>query len=94
VLLLADAAGGTANWHQRVLPGLTLKAEVHGNGKVTFSVTDAGDPVGRAKVALVGGGSKTTGPDGTARFSLARGRHRATARKPGYAPGTASAHIR
>jgi len=94
VLLLADAAGGTANWHQRVLPGLTLKAEVHGNGKVTFSVTDAGDPVGRAKVALVGGGSKTTGPDGTARFSLARGRYRATARKPGYAPGTASAHIR
>ena len=94
VLLLADATGGTANWHQRILPGLTLSAKVQRNGKVTFSVTDAGDPVGRVKVTLVGGESKTTGPDGTARFSLARGRYRATARKRGYAPGTARAHVR
>ena len=33
VLLLADRGGGPANWHQRILPGLTLTATPAGPGR-------------------------------------------------------------
>lgn len=96
VLLLADAAAGpgNANWHQRILPGLSLTSKVGKGGTVTFKVSDAGDPVKGAKVALKGGASQTTGAKGTATFILDEGRYRAKASKSGYAPARARARVR
>ena len=43
LLALADPSSGPlANYHQRILPGLTLKATHKKNGKTAFKVTDAG----------------------------------------------------
>src|SRR5215211_49298 len=84
--LLDPPSGGVANFHQRILPGLTLKAKKKPGGKTAFKVTDAGAPVAGAKVKVKGDGSKTTGKSGTVTFSLSPGRHRATATKKGYAP--------
>lgn len=94
VLLLADTGSLTANWHQRILPGLSLTAKVGKGGKVTFKASDAGDPVKGAKVALKGNGSKTTRANGTVTFILDTGRYRAKASKPGYSPATARARLR
>ena len=94
LLALADPSSGPlANYHQRILPGLTLNA-THKNGKTAFKVTDAGAPVAGAKVKVKGDGTKKTGKSGTVTFSLPKGRHRATASKKGYAPGTASARVK
>ena len=91
LLALVDPpSGGIANFHQRVLPGLTLKAKKKANGKIAFRVTDAGAPLAGAKVKVKGDGSKTTGKSGTVLFSLSPGKHKATASKKGYAPAKAS----
>ncbi len=95
LLALVDPpSGGIANFHQRILPGLTLKAKNKKNGKTAFKVSDAGQPVAGAKVKVKGDGTKTTGPSGTVLFSLAEGKHKATASKKGYAPGKATARVR
>jgi len=92
LLALADPSSGPlANYHQRILPGLTLKASHKKNGKTAFKVTDAGAPVAGAKVKVKGDGSKKTGKSGTVTFSLSEGRHSAKATKNGYAPATARA---
>jgi hypothetical protein len=93
VLALVDPpSGGIANFHQRILPGLTLKAKKKAGGKTAFKVTDAGAPVSGAKVKVKGDGSKTTGKSGTVVFSLSPGKHKAKASKKGYASATARSH--
>jgi hypothetical protein len=72
---------GGATYVKRVRPGLTLKARRHSD-QVTFTVTDAGDPVRGATVRL-GGRSGRTNRKG--RVTLARKRGSATASAPGYA---------
>jgi hypothetical protein len=95
VLALADVSGaGVSNWHQRILPGLTLKAKAGKGGKVTFTATDAGAPVGGVKVKVKGEGSKTTGGSGKVSFTLGEGRHRGTATKSGYVPAAARVRVR
>jgi hypothetical protein len=95
VLALVDPPNAEiANWHQRILPGLTLTVKKGKNGKVTFSVTDAGAAVKGAKVKLKGDGSKTTGAGGTVKFTLADGRYSATASKSGYQSGSVRVRVR
>jgi hypothetical protein len=94
VLALTQPSSGTlANYHQRILPGLTLKAKKGKSGKTLFKVTDAGDPVKGAKVKVKGGGSATTGKAGTASLTLSAGKHSATASKKGYASATLSVRV-
>jgi hypothetical protein len=95
LLALVDPpAAGIANFHQRILPGLTLAAKQKKGGKTAFRVTDAGAPVAGAKVKVKGEGTKTTGAGGTVLFSLSKGKHRATATKQGYAPAKATARVK
>jgi hypothetical protein len=90
--LFARGGSDLGYWQTRVLPVLTLtsakgKTITLKKGKktqVTFKVTDVGDPVAGAVVSVAGGGSKTTGGDGKATFSLPPGAHPAHARKAGY----------
>jgi hypothetical protein len=92
--LLDPPSGSIANFHQRILPGLTLRAKRKANGKTAFRVTDAGQPVAGAKVKVKGDGSKTTGKSGTVLFSLSQGRHKAKASKKGYAPARTTVRVK
>jgi hypothetical protein len=92
--LLTRVRTGTANWHQRLLPGLTLSAATGGRGLVTFRVADAGVPVRGASVSVAGAGSRRTRAGGTVSLRLAPGTHRATAAKRGYVPGSVSVRAR
>jgi hypothetical protein len=94
IALLDPPNAEIGNWHQRILPGLTLAAKKGKNGKVTLTVTDAGSKVGGAKLKIKGDGSKTTGGKGTAKFTLAPGRYSVTASKSGYAPDSLKLRIR
>jgi hypothetical protein len=95
LLALVDPpSAGLANFHQRILPGLTLRASKKKNGKIAFKVTDAGQPVAGAKVKVKGDGSKTTGASGTVVFSLSEGKHKATAAKKGYAAAAATVKVK
>ena len=76
-------SSGGATYVKRIRPGLTLKARKLRGGRVTFTVTDAGEPVRRAIVRLAGRGGAT---DRSGRVTLAFARGRATAKAPGYAP--------
>lgn len=86
---------GSALYHQLVLPRLTLKASPktwprQTKQKVTFTVTDAGSPVGGAKVTAAG--KSCTSAVGTGRCSIkfppmGKKRFTATARADGYAAG-------
>jgi len=89
-------------WHTQVLAGLTVKASPaswrhHTRQKVTFTVSDAHDPVKGAKVA-VGSSHCTTGNHGTCTITFApsysQGKHTARASKSGYAPATAGLKVR
>jgi hypothetical protein len=94
LLALVDPpSAGIANFHQRILPGLTLAAKQKKSGKTAFKVTDAGAPVAGAKVKVKGDGTKTTGAAGTVLFSLSKGKHSATATKKGYASAKATARV-
>jgi hypothetical protein len=81
-------SSGGATYVARIEPGLTLKARKR-KGRVTFTVTDAGDPVRGATVRLAGRASIT---DRKGHATLVRERGRATASAPGYA--TARLRIR
>jgi hypothetical protein len=75
LVALATAGGATANFQQRVLPGLTLKKKIL-NGKkgkkakVRFTTLDAGDPV-KATVKF-GKASEATGADGKVELKIKR----------------------
>ena len=75
-------SSGGATYAARIEPGLTIKARKR-DGRVTFTVTDAGDPVRGATVRLAGRSGKTN-RKGRATLALEKGR--ATASAPGYAP--------
>jgi hypothetical protein len=92
--LLDPPSADIANWHQRILPGLSLSAKKGKNGKVTFVVSDAGTALGGAKVKLKGDGSKTTGGKGTAKFTLSPGHYTVTASKSGYAADSLKLRIK
>jgi hypothetical protein len=74
-------SSGGATYAARIRPGLTLKARER-SGRVTFTVTDAGDPV-RGATVRAGGGSGKTNRQGKVTLTLKKGR--ATASAPGYA---------
>jgi hypothetical protein len=75
-------SSGGATYVKRIRPGLTLKARKH-DGRVTFTVTDAGDAVRGATVRFAGRSGRT---DRRGRVTLALSRARAKASAPGYAP--------
>jgi hypothetical protein len=77
-------SSGGATYVKRIKPGLTLKARKD-DGRVTFTVTDAGDPVRGAKVRLRGKSGRTNGK-GRVTLALKRGKAKATA--PGYTRAT------
>jgi hypothetical protein len=70
-------SSGGATYVKRINPGLTLRARKH-KGHVTFTVTDAGDPVRGAKVRLGGKSGKTNGR-GRVTLDFKRGKAKATA---------------
>jgi hypothetical protein len=73
---------GGATYVKRIKPGLTLKARRHA-GRVTLTVSDAGDPVRGATVRLRGNSGRT---DKKGRVTLKLKRGKAKASAPGYAP--------
>lgn len=93
-----------AHWHQRMLPGLTLKAKpakVSAGKKAKFKVTDAGAGVGGAKVKLKLGKKQVSAkskPNGKVALKVPAKtkpkRYKATARKAGYAPGKTKIRVR
>jgi len=83
--LVQPSANTLANFHQRILPALTLKEKKGKKGKTTFTVTDAGDAVAGAKVKVKGGKSGKTGSKGTVSITVAPGKHSASASLTGYA---------
>lgn len=85
--LLASVSTGKAlaTWHTQVRPPLSLSAKRQ-KSTVTFRVTDAGDPVPGATVA-VGGKKLQTNAAGTAKTALA-GAAKATATMGSYAPAS------
>ncbi|MDO8731122.1 MAG: hypothetical protein Q7L55_00865 [Actinomycetota bacterium] len=85
-------------WHTQVTRTLSVTAapsSVRRGGHVTFTVTDAGDPVAGAQVRF-GARNATTNAAGKATISApgSRGRVQATARKGVYNPGTTSVRVR
>jgi hypothetical protein len=92
--LVQPSSGKLADYHQRILPGLTLKAKKGKKGKTTFTVTDAGDPVSGAKVKVKGGGSAKTGSAGTVSLALSTGKHSASASKTGYAKASVTVRVK
>ena len=93
---------GDTLWHTQVFAGLTVHASPskwrHGTRKrVVFTVSDAGDVVRGARVA-VDDTACTTGSTGTCtiRFprSFPHGRHTARATKSGYGAGAVRLHVR
>jgi len=75
-------SSGGATYATRIRPGLTLKARRRA-GRVTFTVTDAGDPVRGANVRL---GAHSGRTDGRGRVTLAFKRGQAKVTAAGYAP--------
>ena len=88
-------------WHTQILAGLTLSAKPSKfshkkSQKVTFTVTDAGQPVGGATVKCLRA-KGTTSAKGTVKLRFgkgaAKGKHVCTASKVGYNSGTTTVKI-
>jgi len=88
-------------WHTQVLPGLRLAASPrtfshHSAAAVTFTVTDAGQPVASARVSCLGK-KGTTSSKGRVRLSFpageAAGKHVCTATKRTYAAGKVTIRV-
>jgi hypothetical protein len=82
VALIERGDDVVANWHQRIPPGITLKVEVLGDGKVKFTTLDAGDPL--ATTVKFAGQTKQTGADGVVTFTVKPGKYTARALRDGY----------
>ena len=87
-------SGNLASFHQRILPGLLLKARKNKKGNTVIKVSDAGEGVAGAKVKVKGVGSQTTGAGGVTTFALAPGRYRVRASKNGYDSHTRRVRVR
>lgn len=92
LLALVERPGGSAEWHRRLLPALTVGVRRSAHG-VTLAVTDAGEPVRGARVAFPGVRAKRTSRRGLARFRLPAGRHRAAVTLVGYSPASARVRV-
>jgi len=99
-----NAGNGVQTWATQLQPGLTLttapaKLAVGGRGAqaISLKVTDAGVPVGGAKVTLAGRSART-GRGGTAVLALGPFAHRtrltARATHAGYVSATATVRVR
>ena len=85
-------------WHTMVSRTLSISADpgsVRRGGRVTFTVTDAGDPVGGASVRF-GSTTRTTNAAGKVTIPAPRsgGNVKATAKKGAYNPGVTSVRVR
>jgi len=78
--------GSAATWHTRILPGLALVAT--GGKTLTFTVTDACQPVAGARIA-VGGRKLATNAKGVATVTLPAGSYSAVATKLGFTSASA-----
>ncbi len=85
-------------WHTNVTRTLTVKgspATARRGSGVTFTVTDAGDPVAGATVRF---GSRTATTNGSGRATInapgSSGRVKATAKKGAYNPGSTTVRVR
>ncbi len=92
--LVQPPAGMLANYHQRILPALTLKAKKGKNRRTTFTVTDAGDPLAGAKIKVKRDGSGKTNAKGTASLKVASGKHSASASATGYASASVTFKVK
>ncbi|HUF00793.1 MAG TPA: hypothetical protein VMN35_00070 [Gaiellaceae bacterium] len=88
LLVSATTGSSLATWHTQVVPPLSLRA-TKSQTQVTFSVTDAGDPVSGAKVSY-GGKTVSTNAAGKATTTITPGKVTAKGTKPGYQPVSAS----
>jgi len=83
VLASVTTGSSLATWHTQVRPTLSLTAKP-GKGAVTFTVTDAGDPVPGARVSYAGRAASTNG-QGVARVTVqGSAAGKATATKAAY----------
>ena len=83
LVALFTRGGAEANYHQRIRPGITLKADNSEEGVVVFTVEDAGDPVEGATVKFAGKSKKTNGK-GRTTIAAEGGRQTARASADGY----------
>jgi hypothetical protein len=82
--LVIDGQERDGTYHTQVHPALTLRASARA-GRLTVSVTDAGDPVAGAKVTGLPGGPRTTDAKGAVTAPVhKKGALHLTATKAGY----------
>jgi hypothetical protein len=94
VVVNAQTGSGPALWAAHILPGLTVNASPRrlAQGRLTVTVTDAGQPVHGARVTFRGH-RVTTNAAGKARFAVSQGvpdgRYPVAVSKAGYAKASA-----
>lgn len=97
-----DRGGALGYWHQRILPGLSIrssrrKVDSSTGGEVRFEVEDAGKPVSGATVSFRGK-SKRTNSKGEVEFEVPAGsktgKKEATAEKNGYSEASTTVKIK
>jgi hypothetical protein len=97
IVISSNGGDGKINvWHTQALRTLSVKAVVshpRSGTTVTFTVTDAGDPVAGATVKFRGGSYRTNAA-GKASVRSSRGRFPVTAKKDGYNAGATSVRVR
>jgi hypothetical protein len=83
-----DGAAKDGSYHTQVHPALSLRASAKA-GRVTVSVTDAGDPIAGARVSGLPGGAKMTDAKGLVTVAVRKkGALHLTATKAGYVAAT------
>ena len=84
LVALVEQTDGIANWHQRVEPGITLRAKALGGGEVRFKTRDAGKKL--ETTIRFAGETKATGDDGKVVMSAEprRKKYKAKATRDGY----------
>lgn len=90
--LAGGASPANYEWHQRIMPRLTIKCTGK-RAKATCKVTDAGDAVKNARVKI-GSRSKKTNSRGQATVRAPRGSRKATATKTGYKGASVRVRVR
>ena len=94
LVALVEQPDGIANWHQRVEPGISLRAKALGGGEVRFKTRDAGE---KLKTTIeFAGETKQTGEDGKVVISAEprRKKYRAKATRAGYHPATRRVRVK
>jgi hypothetical protein len=87
----AQVVGAQSRLTSHSVGGSVHRAAV--NPSVTFTVTDAGDPLAGASVNVVGVGTKATNAAGQTSFQLAKGKHKVQVHKGGYTPATLTVKV-